>query len=116
MSIVQLLPSKAYPTNASTSLCTKFVHTSTNKIRCPVNVVTVRPRHLVYGCDEHRVAYSGHLKGDAFSLDLPVVNLRYGMASPSILRLSFKHMIPPFVLSVSHILGHTLPQPIKVGS
>ncbi|KAF8528197.1 WD40-repeat-containing domain protein [Hysterangium stoloniferum] len=38
-----LLPPKAYPTNASTSLCTKFVHTSTNKIRCPVNVVTWTP-------------------------------------------------------------------------
>lgn len=39
---LQLLPPKAYPENASTSLCTKFVHTSTNKIRCPVNCVTVR--------------------------------------------------------------------------
>ena len=38
----QLLPPKAYPDNASTSLCTKFIHTSTNKIRCPVNAVTVR--------------------------------------------------------------------------
>ena len=37
----QLLPPIAYPDNSSTSLCTKFVHTSTNKIRCPVNVVTV---------------------------------------------------------------------------
>ncbi|EDR10859.1 uncharacterized protein LACBIDRAFT_384388 [Laccaria bicolor S238N-H82] len=41
--IVDLLPPKAYPENASTSLCTKFVHTSTNKIRCPVNVVTWTP-------------------------------------------------------------------------
>ncbi|EGN96295.1 hypothetical protein SERLA73DRAFT_112525 [Serpula lacrymans var. lacrymans S7.3] len=38
--IVDLLPPNAYPENSSTSLCTKFVHTSTNKIRCPVNVVT----------------------------------------------------------------------------
>ncbi|KAJ8516369.1 hypothetical protein ONZ45_g6325 [Pleurotus djamor] len=38
-----LLPPKAYPENASTSLCTKFVHTSTNKIRCPINVVTWTP-------------------------------------------------------------------------
>ncbi|THH20056.1 hypothetical protein EW146_g1239 [Bondarzewia mesenterica] len=38
-----LLPPKAYPDNASTSLCTKFVHTSTNKIRCPVNVVVWTP-------------------------------------------------------------------------
>ncbi|KIL68516.1 hypothetical protein M378DRAFT_158317 [Amanita muscaria Koide BX008] len=41
--IIDLLPSKAYPDNSSTSLCTKFVHTSTNKIRCPVNVVTWTP-------------------------------------------------------------------------
>ncbi|KAE9407935.1 WD40 repeat-like protein [Gymnopus androsaceus JB14] len=41
--IINLLPPKAYPDNASTSLCTKFVHTSTNKIRCPVNVVTWTP-------------------------------------------------------------------------
>ncbi|KAF8496743.1 hypothetical protein F5888DRAFT_1634777 [Russula emetica] len=40
--IIDLLPPKAYPDNASKSLCTKFVHTSTNKIRCPVNAVTVR--------------------------------------------------------------------------
>ncbi|KAF8626376.1 hypothetical protein AX15_005026 [Amanita polypyramis BW_CC] len=41
--IIDLLPPKAYPDNCSTSLCTKFVHTSTNKIRCPVNVVTWTP-------------------------------------------------------------------------
>ncbi|KAJ7611655.1 WD40-repeat-containing domain protein [Roridomyces roridus] len=41
--IIDLLPPKAYPENASTSLCTKFVHTSTNKVRCPVNVVTWTP-------------------------------------------------------------------------
>ncbi|KAF8264249.1 WD40-repeat-containing domain protein [Lactarius quietus] len=41
--VIDLLPPKAYPDNASTSLCTKFVHTSTNKIRCPVNAVTWTP-------------------------------------------------------------------------
>ncbi|KAF8553755.1 WD40 repeat-like protein [Imleria badia] len=41
--IIDLLPPIAYPSNASTSLCTKFIHTSTNKIRCPVNVVTWTP-------------------------------------------------------------------------
>ncbi|RDB24259.1 Polyadenylation factor subunit 2 [Hypsizygus marmoreus] len=41
--IIDLLPPKAYPDNSSTSLCTKFVHTSTNKIKCPVNVVTWTP-------------------------------------------------------------------------
>ncbi|KAG6820470.1 hypothetical protein H0H93_016765 [Arthromyces matolae] len=40
--IIDLLPPKAYPNNYSTSLCTKFVHTSTNKIRCPVNVVVIK--------------------------------------------------------------------------
>ncbi|KIK19561.1 hypothetical protein PISMIDRAFT_623653 [Pisolithus microcarpus 441] len=41
--IIELLPPVAYPSNSSTSLCTKFIHTSTNKIRCPVNVVTWTP-------------------------------------------------------------------------
>ncbi|KAK7035879.1 WD40-repeat-containing domain protein [Favolaschia claudopus] len=41
--IIDLLPPKAYSDNSSTSLCTKFVHTSTNKVRCPVNVVTWTP-------------------------------------------------------------------------
>lgn len=41
--IIDLLAPKAYPDNPSTSLCTKFVHTSTNKIRCPVNVVVWTP-------------------------------------------------------------------------
>ncbi|TBU26067.1 WD40 repeat-like protein [Dichomitus squalens] len=41
--IIDLLPPKAYPDNPSTSLCTKFVHTSTNKIRCPVNCVVWTP-------------------------------------------------------------------------
>ncbi|EIW85562.1 WD40 repeat-like protein [Coniophora puteana RWD-64-598 SS2] len=41
--IIDLLPPSAYPNNVSTSICTKFVHTSTNKLRCPVNVVTWTP-------------------------------------------------------------------------
>ncbi|KAI0093825.1 WD40-repeat-containing domain protein [Irpex rosettiformis] len=49
--IIDLLPPKAYPDNYSTSLCTKFVHTSTNKIRCPVNCVVWTPeaRRIVTG-------------------------------------------------------------------
>jgi hypothetical protein len=43
--IIDLLPPVAYPNNASTSLCTKFVHTSTNKVRGPVNCVTVGGTH-----------------------------------------------------------------------
>lgn len=39
---IQLLPAKAYMNNLSTSIATKFVHTSTNKIKFPVNVVAVR--------------------------------------------------------------------------
>ncbi|KAJ7090425.1 WD40-repeat-containing domain protein [Mycena belliarum] len=42
-SVIDLLPPKAYPDNSSTSLCTKFIHTSTNKVRCPVNAVTWTP-------------------------------------------------------------------------
>ncbi|EKM83138.1 hypothetical protein AGABI1DRAFT_111633 [Agaricus bisporus var. burnettii JB137-S8] len=41
--IIDLLPPKAYPDNCSTSLCTKFIHTSTNKIRYPVHVVLWTP-------------------------------------------------------------------------
>ena len=41
--LLQLLPPRAYPDNLSTSLTTKFVHTSTNKIRCPVNAVVWTP-------------------------------------------------------------------------
>ncbi|KIO28139.1 hypothetical protein M407DRAFT_22615 [Tulasnella calospora MUT 4182] len=41
--VVDLLPPSAYPNNPSTSLCTKFVHSSTNKIKYPVNVVTWTP-------------------------------------------------------------------------
>ena len=49
ISRVQLLPPKAYPNNPTTSLCTKFVHTSTNKIRCPVNCVVVSsPRNTLH--------------------------------------------------------------------
>lgn len=40
---LQLLPPHAY-TNRSTSYCTRYAHTSTNKIRCPVNIVKVRTR------------------------------------------------------------------------
>lgn len=36
----QLLPPSAY-TNSSTSFCARYAHTSTNKIRCPVNIVKV---------------------------------------------------------------------------
>ncbi|KAK0448275.1 WD40-repeat-containing domain protein [Desarmillaria tabescens] len=41
--IINLLPPKAYPDIHLQSLCTKFIHTSTNKIRCPVNIVTWTP-------------------------------------------------------------------------
>ncbi|PVG00060.1 WD40 repeat-like protein [Serendipita vermifera] len=41
--IIDLLPPAAYPDNPSISLCTKFVHTSTNKVRGPVNCVTWTP-------------------------------------------------------------------------
>lgn len=37
----QLLPPPAYPDNPSTSILSKYVHTSTNKVRCPINVVRV---------------------------------------------------------------------------
>ncbi|KAL5512021.1 PFS2 [Sanghuangporus vaninii] len=41
--IIDLLPPAAYPNNPSTSLTTTFIHTSTNKIRCPVNCVSWTP-------------------------------------------------------------------------
>lgn len=36
----QLLPAQAYR-NFSTSICSRYAHTSMNKLRCPVNIVTV---------------------------------------------------------------------------
>ncbi|KZO95190.1 WD40 repeat-like protein [Calocera viscosa TUFC12733] len=49
--VIDLLPPKAYADNPTTSVCTKFVHTSTNKVRCPVNVVAWTPegRRLLTG-------------------------------------------------------------------
>ncbi|CDZ97317.1 Polyadenylation factor I complex, subunit PFS2 [Phaffia rhodozyma] len=41
--IIDLLPPAAYSGNSSTSLCEKFVHSSVNKIRSPVNVVKWTP-------------------------------------------------------------------------
>ncbi|GAA5830176.1 hypothetical protein JCM3766R1_002811 [Sporobolomyces carnicolor] len=38
--LIDFLPPHAY-TNFSTSYCNRYAHTSTNKIRCPVNIVTV---------------------------------------------------------------------------
>ncbi|GAA5992395.1 hypothetical protein JCM11641_002729, partial [Rhodosporidiobolus odoratus] len=37
--VSQILPPSAY-TNPSTSFCARYAHTSTNKLRCPVNIVT----------------------------------------------------------------------------
>ena len=48
---VDLLPPIALDSNPSTSICTKFVHTSTNKVRCPINQVIWTPegRRLITG-------------------------------------------------------------------
>ncbi|GAA5966358.1 hypothetical protein JCM3765_005073 [Sporobolomyces pararoseus] len=40
--LIDLLPPHAY-TNFSTSFCNRYSHTSTNKIRCPVNIATFTP-------------------------------------------------------------------------
>ncbi|GAA5905157.1 hypothetical protein JCM5296_006933 [Sporobolomyces johnsonii] len=40
--LIDLLPAHAYQ-NFSTSFCSRYAHTSTNKIRCPVNIVTFTP-------------------------------------------------------------------------
>jgi polyadenylation factor subunit 2 len=47
-----LLPSHCYQQNPVTNVCTHYVHTSTNKQRYPVNVVTWTPegRRLLTGC------------------------------------------------------------------
>lgn len=41
--LVEFLPPQAYPRNPSTSILTKYVHTSTNKVRCPINIVRFTP-------------------------------------------------------------------------
>ncbi|GJN88785.1 hypothetical protein Rhopal_001754-T1 [Rhodotorula paludigena] len=40
--LIDLLPAQAYQ-NFSTSFCSRYAHTSTNKLRCPVNIVTFTP-------------------------------------------------------------------------
>ncbi|KAI9101800.1 WD40-repeat-containing domain protein [Phlyctochytrium arcticum] len=49
--IVDIHPPISYPTNPSTCVTTKFVHTSTNKVRCPINAVQWTPdgRRLITG-------------------------------------------------------------------
>jgi polyadenylation factor subunit 2 len=42
---IDLLPTVAYPDNPATSFTTKFVHPSTNKVRCSINrVLVISPR------------------------------------------------------------------------
>lgn len=47
----QLLPPSGYEDNSATSIASKFIHTSTNKMRCPINVVCWTPegRRLITG-------------------------------------------------------------------
>ncbi|TPX50441.1 hypothetical protein SeMB42_g02235 [Synchytrium endobioticum] len=49
--LVNLLSPPMYPHNPTTSVPTKYIHTSTNKVRCPINVVKWTPdgRRLVTG-------------------------------------------------------------------
>jgi polyadenylation factor subunit 2 len=48
---IDLLPTVAYPDNPATSFTTKFVHPSTNKVRCSINRVLWTPtgRRLITG-------------------------------------------------------------------
>lgn len=39
--VVNYLPPFSYPHNPVQSVTTKFIHTSTNKVRCPINAVRV---------------------------------------------------------------------------
>jgi hypothetical protein len=112
----QLLPPIAYPDNSSTSLCTKFVHTSTNKIRCPVNVVTVSKSLLRNDCaPTNKPEPSGHLKVDVYLQDQRVESSRFGTGSRSTLRRSCKHMILQSVQSHSHTPERTLRRQTKAG-
>lgn len=60
---LQVMPSSAYEDNPITSMCTKFVHTSINKMRCPINVAAVRN---LLGCYLAPIltprVHSGHLR------------------------------------------------------
>ncbi|OZJ03912.1 pre-mRNA 3' end processing protein WDR33 [Bifiguratus adelaidae] len=49
--IVDMLPPSAYMYNPANAITTKYIHTSTNKFRCPVNVVRWTPegRRLITG-------------------------------------------------------------------
>ncbi|KAI8843125.1 WD40-repeat-containing domain protein [Chytridium lagenaria] len=70
---LELLPPICYPHNSSTSVATKFVHTSINKIRCPVNVVRWTPegRRLITGASSGEFTlWNGLYKPVVFFLKL----------------------------------------------
>ncbi|KAI6123197.1 hypothetical protein EDD16DRAFT_1725335 [Pisolithus croceorrhizus] len=68
--IVDLLPPVAYRSNSSTSQCTKFIHTSTNKIRYPVNVVMWTPegRRVLTGSTSGEFTLRNGLTFNAFQV------------------------------------------------
>ena len=49
--VLSYMPPREYPANVSTAIPMKFVHTSANKVRCPINVVRWTPegKRLVTG-------------------------------------------------------------------
>lgn len=84
--IVELLPSAAYRSSAQ-AVTTNMVHSSTNKIRCPVNIVRVRMG--VCRADESGLnALTPHASSPCSGLPrvagcsraLPVANLLFGTA------------------------------------
>ncbi|KAF8496741.1 hypothetical protein F5888DRAFT_1803923 [Russula emetica] len=88
--IIDLLPPKAYPDNASKSLCTKFVHTSTNKIRCPVNAVTVR--HIKSGFFTNQRVLSAAAK---HTVALPLLNIEHKLSRMLLSHIQSAWFNPP---------------------
>ncbi|EPZ31761.1 hypothetical protein O9G_000240 [Rozella allomycis CSF55] len=50
--LMNMLPPSVYEDEPINAVCTRYIHTSVNKVRCPVNVVRWNPegRRLITGC------------------------------------------------------------------
>ena len=55
----KVMPAAAYEDNPVTSMCTKFVHTSINKMRCPINAAAVCSLYFDAFFVPHLLHFSG---------------------------------------------------------
>lgn len=105
----QMLPPMAYASDSSTSICEKFVHSSVNKIRSPVNVVKVRRPHLDPSSSRRETLtvysrshlHSGHQRDGEFSPDHKVESSPSGTDLLSTSRQSCRFVPPSILLRVA---------------